>query len=247
MEYSYCKKWREGWMFLHVSSWSRNHKAQHRNYRVNVYVLCYAGGQARWWWQHFLLAWKKRHLWKYNQSLWAIECMCSGIMVFSSRNDIICKNKYAASPRASNGAWKSEKYKETIPTCLIASQIKCMGNNSCLGEIQMRNMITVLCRGKTALWQREGWFFPSDPSAGPALPECLGKVKVFPCFSSFVQLREDSSWWSFAHELSSVLCVLAQTQGSLWAVFWNSNVCNKAILYVCKTCISLYESSLRFS
>jgi len=83
---------------------------------------------------------------------------------FSSINDIICKNKKAASTGVSSWAWKWEKYEERIPTCLITTQIKRMGNNSCLGEIQMRNMITALCRGKTAFWQNEGCFFPGDPS-----------------------------------------------------------------------------------
>lgn len=65
----------------------------------------------------------------------------------------------------SSGAWKWDKYEVKIPTCLIDSQIKAMGNNSCLGEIQMRNMITPLCGEKAALGQNEGCFFPSDPSA----------------------------------------------------------------------------------
>lgn len=104
---------------------------------------------------------------------------------FSTKNDIICKNKYAASASFSSRAWKWEKYEEKIPTCLIASQIKALGNNSWLGEIQMRNMITALCRGKAALGQNVGCFFLSDPSARAWLARAPWKGQSFLLFQQF--------------------------------------------------------------
>lgn len=129
----------------------------------------------------------------------------------------------------SSWAWKWEKYEEKIPTCLIASQIKALGNNSCLGEIQMRNMITALCGGKAALGQNVGCFFPSDPSARAWLARVPWEGQSFLLFQQFyaaqgglepVQLLPRGELMSFHvhYEEFRALC---------GPVYGNSNVCGK--------------------
>lgn len=63
----------------------------------------------------------------------------------------------------------------------------------------MRNMVTALCRGKAALGQNEGWFFPSDPSARASLARGPWEGQSFPVFQQFCAGHGGLSWCSFSH------------------------------------------------
>lgn len=85
------QKCREWWMFLHGFTW-RYYEMQHRNYRWNFHVLCPTGGQAGWGWQYFLLALEKCICENTIRAYGPLD-PCALKWLFSTKNDIICKNK----------------------------------------------------------------------------------------------------------------------------------------------------------
>lgn len=85
------QKCREWWMFLHGFTW-RYYEMQHRNYRWNFHVLCPTGGQAGWGWQYFLLALEQCICENTIRAYGPLD-PCALKWLFSTKNDIICKNK----------------------------------------------------------------------------------------------------------------------------------------------------------